>query len=360
MRIALHTNIISPHQLPFARELVEEIGERNFRYIYTESLHEERSSMGWRSERISWLLDESSQSVEAREWLENADVVFSGHRKLDLFERRTRLDRKTFYFSERWFKPIVLGNGMIRLPGKFRMWVPGYRKMALRMIRLINGTPSFRYFPMGVHAREDLSSVGAQKDKMILWGYFVATSCAGGARPSSPRRGLRILWVGRMLDWKRVDTLVRAMAVVKQSQTTVGEGVCASLTLVGDGPQKNAIRELTRQLGLEKQIAFLSSQPIDSIRELMRLHDLYVLPSDSNEGWGAAVNEALEEGMRVVGTWEAGASATLLPPERLFRAGDYRALAELIQREQAGTLPDCGIGEWTAKAAAKRFLELCT
>ena len=47
-------------------------------------------------------------------------------------------------------------------------------------------------------------------------------------------------------------------------------------------------------------------------------------------GWGAVLNEALEEGMEVVGTFEAGASATILPRENLFHAGDWRGLRRLL------------------------------
>ena len=68
------------------------------------------------------------------------------------------------------------------------------------------------------------------------------------------------------------------------------------------------------------------------------------------------VSEALEEGMRVLGTFEAGASATMLPRERLFRAGDWRRLAELLSacREdscEGGAAP--GIGAWSASFAAE-------
>ncbi len=92
------------------------------------------------------------------------------------------------------------------------------------------------------------------------------------------------------------------------------------------------------------------------MRELMREHDLYVFASNGYEGWGAVVSEALEEGMNVIGTFEAGASATLLPKERLFHCGDWRTLAALIVKEMKGELPPCGIGEWTAKFGAKRLL----
>ncbi len=75
-------------------------------------------------------------------------------------------------------------------------------------------------------------------------------------------------------------------------------------------------------------------------------------------GWGAVVSVAVGEGMRVVGMFVAGAGATLLPKERLFHCGDWKALVRLIEKEARGELPPCRIGEWTAAAAAKRLLKI--
>ena len=92
----------------------------------------------------------------------------------------------------------------------------------------------------------------------------------------------------------------------------------------------------------------------------MRRHDVYVFASDENEGWGAVVNEALEEGMKVLGTYEAGASAAMLPDDDLFHSGDWRRLAELIARcaeeKREGRLAGQGIGEWTPAKAAERLV----
>ena len=66
--------------------------------------------------------------------------------------------------------------------------------------------------------------------------------------------------------------------------------------------------------------------------------------------------------MHVLGTYEAGSSATLLDDADLFHAGDWRHLARLLTRcvkeKQAGTLKGQGIGEWSAAAAADRLLAL--
>ena len=155
-----------------------------------------------------------------------------------------------------------------------------------------------------------------------------------------------------MLALKRVDTIIKAVRHLG------GEGV--KLTLVGGGEERRKLERMARGLPVE----FVDSKPIAEIRDVMREHDVYVLASDANEGWGAVVNEALEERMKVLGTFEAGASAALLDEEDLFHSGDWRRLAGLIARcareKHEGRLRGQGIGDETPKAAAKRLLEeLC-
>jgi glycosyltransferase involved in cell wall biosynthesis len=99
-------------------------------------------------------------------------------------------------------------------------------------------------------------------------------------------------------------------------------------------------------------IKFHDAVPITQVRRLMREHDIYVLSSNSYEGWGAVVSEALEEGMKIIGTHEAGASASILPDNCLFHAGDWQHLLRILQSGVASN----GIGFWTAEYAAQEIL----
>ena len=86
----------------------------------------------------------------------------------------------------------------------------------------------------------------------------------------------------------------------------------------------------------------------------MQDHDVYVLASNAYEGWGAVVSEALEEGMKIIGTYEAGSSATILPDTNLFHAGDWRSLMKLLN----GEVPKVGIGAWNPNSAAKLLVQI--
>ena len=186
---------------------------------------------------------------------------------------------------------------------------------------------------------------------MIPWGYFVEPSkrLGVGVRPRCRKEELRVLYVGRLLALKRVDTIIRAVRELKKQKFHCTPTPSAyTLTIVGEGPEKARLLRLAH--GMDN-VSFKPTVPIDQVREIMREHDVLVFSSNALDGWGAVVSEALEEGLRVVGTQETGASATILPKPCQFPCGDFRALAERL----AGEIPLCGIGEWTAEGAAKRL-----
>lgn len=344
MKVGFLTNIISPHQIPLAKELSKIVGYDNYNYVYTEDLHTERAKMGWCSNVEG--VNTSKLDEKSRRWLLDADLVYLEERDFDLIEARLKEGKKTFYVSERWFKPFHGFSGWIRL------FVPRYWKMVKKFVSFFND-PNFKYLPQGLWAEKDmrlacrLFSVEPREEQMIRWGYFVAPSI----RPSKPKElgkspaSLKVLWVGRMIPLKHVETIVKAI------RKLVNEGhIAISLTLVGNGPEEARLRKLSSGL----PVSFLSFQPLYKVREIMREHDVYVFASNGFDGWGAVVNEAIEEGMSVLGTYETGAASILLPEENRFHVKDWKTLALKLSKP----VKYVPIGDWSAKRAAERMLSL--
>ncbi len=374
MRFVFYTNIVSPHQLPLAQELIAQLGVENYRYVYQFEMGKERASLGWGGEgSAAWCV--SASSAEGREWLENADFLMSGVRDVDLMERRAAKGLQTAYSAERWFKPWA---------GVLRLLHPSYFRMARRFVRLVK-EGSVQCLPMGVWAARDMARlVGlfsgdgrclfraprlafasepmgeiAGYPWMRMWGYFVASAEAKpfpAQEADEPRaRAVRVLWVGRLLRWKSVSTLFKAVyAANKVTPTT--------LTIVGQGAELSRLKrldaDLARKYGVVSLISYHAPVPVAEIRSFMRSHDVYVLASNAYEGWGAVVSEALEEGMEVFGTYEAGSSATMLPEGNLFHSGNWQSLSELLIRfGQSRVRHWHGIGNWNARFAAERLVE---
>lgn len=307
MTIAFYMNCVSAHQLPLAKEVAKLVGEENFIYVYAGESDQVY-------QQATYALATQDKSI-----LETADIVLSGMRDVELFERRAKRGLKTYYTSERWFKPPL---------GVFRMLKPGYCKMARRFVKWVNTDPNAKVLAIGPWAWADFVKMGVKEEKLVKWGYFVGPGVEKRCRCRKEGNPLEVLWVGRDLAWKRVKDIERAVS------------------------------ELARLKRVEVSLTILTGVTPEEVRRAMREHDTFIMASNAYEGWGAVVSEALEEGMNVIGTFEAGASAAILPRERLYHAGDVRALASLIEQECCEELPRCEIGEWTAKNAAKRLMEM--
>lgn len=384
----LYTVCISPHQLPLMRQMIARLGAENCLYIYTEKLENGRIKLGWNEESEPRLIHEGDKPMECREILKSCTVLMSGIRDFDLFEWRAIRMKTTLYSSERWFKPILLSWPFagIAICGWFKLLQPSYLRMALRLRRLMtqNGENGFHYFPISMYAAMDAvnlcgslhpvdfirepggmlikhgSSRPSWAERLRLWAYFVDPSSKKHGELASlrqrqydevyeKRRPLRILWVGRMLDWKNVHTIIKAVRLIADSERK--ERKTLSLTLIGDGPEKLELMRLAQGLPVD----FKPFMPISQIREIMREHDLYILASNSFEGWGAVVNEALEEQMYVLASRQSGAGATVLPENCLFDCHNARELASRIL--DFDNLPRVDASPWSASEASKYLVQ---
>jgi glycosyltransferase involved in cell wall biosynthesis len=321
MRLLHVTNIVSPHQVPLARALAAQLGAACYRLAVLEPTAAAGEALAWEyAASDPWILrvaEDERHRQEYGEWFDGADIVVCGQRLIEPFAQRVSRGQLTFYMSERWWKPPV---------GMLRLLHPRFAAMAWRFRRLA-ASPYFHYLAIGPHAAADMKRLVCLPGRAWNWGYFTAS---GNAPPVRPREGgLRIVWAGRMLGWKRVDTLVRGFSVLHRGDSG------ARLALIGDGPRLAALRKLVRKLGLQSSVGFEPRLPMQAVLERMRDSHVYVLSSNGYEGWGAVVNEAMSEGCAVVATDAAGAAAAMIQPGEnglLFRVGDWRTLGSLLLR----------------------------
>lgn len=109
-----------------------------------------------------------------------------------------------------------------------------------------------------------------------------------------------VLWVGRMVGLKRLDTLLRAFKMLVGTTN-------AQLVLVGSGPEESVLRQMQQDLMLHN-VHFVGAKSQDEVQEFYRMADVFVLPS-SSETFGAVVPEAMAHGLPIVTTNVVGSSA---------------------------------------------------
>lgn len=107
----------------------------------------------------------------------------------------------------------------------------------------------------------------------------------------------QVLTVGRLsLDDrpKGIGALIQAVA------HALRKGAQVKLTVVGDGDDGSALKDLALRLELEDEITFVGSASEDRLRELYQECDLFALPS-RKEGFGIVFLEAMRFGKPVIG-----------------------------------------------------------
>ena len=145
----------------------------------------------------------------------------------------------------------------------------------------------------------------------------------------------RILFVGRLVKRKGVNHLIEAVQALPAE-------LRASLTVIGDGPERGALAAQVREGGLEARVNFRGRVADSELKESYAASDVFVLPSvrdakGDTEGLGVVLLEAMSYGVPVVGSdiggitdiIEDGESGLLVPPassDQLARALERLAL----------------------------------
>jgi len=140
----------------------------------------------------------------------------------------------------------------------------------------------------------------------------------------------RLVAVGRLSPEKGVGFLIRAFARLKAQQN--GHPL-PELTILGDGPEREALERECRALGLEHQVTFAGYLNRPELSVALHQADLCVHPS-LTESLSKAWFDAMAHGVPVLST-EVGVAASVIgrAGERgwLVPPGDERALAEGIR-----------------------------
>jgi glycosyltransferase involved in cell wall biosynthesis len=132
-----------------------------------------------------------------------------------------------------------------------------------------------------------------------------------------------IAFAGRLGPQKSFGTALEALARVP--------GVM--LVVAGDGPERAALEQRSRELGLDGRVRFLGSVPRDRVLRLFRAADASVLPS-AWENFPHTVVEALAVGCPVIATSVGGVPEVVRDGENglLVPARDPEALAGALER----------------------------
>ena len=127
-----------------------------------------------------------------------------------------------------------------------------------------------------------------------------------------------ILFVGRLVPKKGVDILLQSLKYIPNNL------IDFQLDIIGDGPEKNHLENLTRELKLNQKVNFIGPKRYEELPIIYRQYPISVVPSvtadnGDREGFGLVCVEAMGCGCTVV-------------------ASNYGAITDIISDGQTGVI----------------------
>ena len=119
---------------------------------------------------------------------------------------------------------------------------------------------------------------------------------------------------------KRVEDVIKIFAIVN-------EQIPSKLIFAGDGPERNNLERLCRDLGLCERVIFVGK--VSDTSHVLEISDLFILPSET-ESFGLAALEAMAVGVPVISSNTGGIPEVNIQGETgyLSEVGDVEDMAK--------------------------------
>lgn len=149
-------------------------------------------------------------------------------------------------------------------------------------------------------------------------------------------------------NFRKVKRTLDVIHIFKKVQ----EKLPSKLLMVGDGPERTAAEQLSRELGISDHVRFLGKQ--DAVEEILSVSDLFLIPS-SSESFGLAALEAMACKVPVISSNAGGLPELNVDGQTGFLCdvGDINAMAE----KSLYVLEDCDRLNQFKEAALARAQE---
>lgn len=159
--------------------------------------------------------------------------------------------------------------------------------------------------------------------------------------PATPGPCLHVVGVGRLVEKKGFEVLIRAAAVAR------GQGLQLKVTIAGGGDRAEPLRELADEQGVSDVVEFLGPRTQREIGQLLRTADVFAAPcvvgADGNaDGLPTVLLEAMAIGVPVLATRVTGIPEVVRNGDSaaenqgqtgiLLEPGDINCLAQALRK----------------------------
>ena len=269
---------------------------------------------------LNWLPNISSLQKE------NADLVHA-HFGIDAVEAAPIADKLGL--------PLVVTLHGFDINITPESWKSGSGGLLMRgypgqLLRLA-AKPNVHFIAVSNSIKSRAVALGIAADKISVKHIGVDTEGFSPGPIPIVRRARRVLFVGRLVEKKGPEFLLRAIDIVRRSVPDV------ELTVVGDGPLRRSLEELARRLSIKAN--FLGARTAEEVRSELDQARVFCLPSitarnGDAEGLPIVLLEAQAKGVPVV-TSAGGPEPEGIQQGRTgfaFSEGDFVDMAEKLSR----------------------------
>ncbi|MES2617533.1 MAG: glycosyltransferase family 4 protein [Bacteroidota bacterium] len=140
------------------------------------------------------------------------------------------------------------------------------------------------------------------------------------------RKKYRLIHVGRLVKWKNVDLIIKAVNLLKNDFPEI------ELVIIGKGEEEKALKSLVNDLNLDAYVSFKGAIYEGEAQSIEFLQSgIYVLAGMG----GLSINEAMIHGLPIICSVADGTEKHLVFDEKngaYFKDNDLNSLAEAIKK----------------------------
>lgn len=306
----------NPHHASYMAALADALPDGAVVCAFDRPLSSHRQAMGWQTPDLGkcliiWLGETDQDEVLSRVGPDTAHIF------------------NTVLISpeiSRWFAYFRKRHARVFLTSEMRDWRG--LKGALRQMDSLRHERRWRadltgVFAMGQLGEKWFEMCGYPRDKIFPFCYVVEDHSGTEQSVQLPRNAANLIFVGSLNATKRLDLAFHGLGKLKSDKW--------NLQVVGDGPERQNLENLSGELGITDQVQFLGYLENQLGRARIAVADLLILPSHK-DGWGAVVNEALMAGTPVICSDACGAADLIQSPAlgSVFHCGNVRQLSSCL------------------------------
>lgn len=361
MKVTFYSNFLTHHQVPFCLEMQKLLGD-DFKFVSTVKIFQWRLDLGFKDldqeyDFVVRAYESDGEYAKAKKLADESDIVIIGSTTDDLIEDRLKADKITFRYRSRI---LLFTDGFWKTILNKEKWHLLYQ----RHLKYRNNKNLYMLCA-NAYGANDFSALGLYKDKMYKWSYFLETNHYDIDKiieEKEKNEKMEIVWVARFIGWKHPEIAIFLAKNLKEQNYKF------KLKMLGTGYLEEEMKRRIKEFKLEDVVEIVGQVPSDKVKDYYEKANIFIGTSDSNEGWGAVVNESMNAGCVVIANKKMGSVPFLIKDKEtgiIYRS--YQELEDAVKlvidnkelRKKLGKNAYEFITEkWNAKVGAENLVKL--